>query len=71
MPDIFWDGVLPLRQMIFGQPDTERLVLQNNGNIKFAVMNPIRYMLSFPNQLNRDQSEYTNDIQPLSPVVID
>ena len=71
MPDIFWDGVLPLRQMIFGQPDTEKLVLQNNGSIKFAVMNPIRYMLSFPNQLNRDQSEYANDIQPLSPVIID
>ena len=71
MPDIFWDGVLPLRQMIFGQPDTEKLVLQNNGSIKFAVMNPIKYMLSLPNQLNRDQSEYANDIQPLSPVIID
>jgi hypothetical protein len=57
--------------MIFGQPDAEKLILKNNGSINFAVMNPIRYMLSLPNQLNRDQSEYTKDIQPLSPVIID
>ena len=30
MPDIFWDGILPTSQMIFGQPEEERL-LQEAG----------------------------------------
>ncbi len=70
MPDIFWDGVLPMRQMILGQPEEDKLILKDNGEISFAVMNPIRYMLSFPNQLSRDQSEYSGTITPLTPVTI-
>ena len=71
MPDIFWDGVLPLKQMILGQPNEEKLILKDNGEISFAVMNPIRYMLSLPYQLNRDESEYSGNIAPLKPVEID
>ena len=71
MPDIFWDGVLPLKQMILGQPNEEKLILKDNGEISFAVMNPIRYMLSLPYQLNRDESEYSGNITPLKPVEID
>ena len=71
MPDIFWDGVLPLKQMILGQPNEEKLILKDNGEISFAVMNPIRYMLSLPYQLNQDQSEYSGNITPLKPVEID
>jgi len=71
MPDIFWDGILPLRQMILGQPNEEKLVLKNNGEISFAVMNPIRYMLSLPYQLSRDESDYSGNITPLAPVSID
>ena len=71
MPDIFWDGVLPLKQMILGQPNEEKLILKDNGEISFAVMNPIRYMLSLPYQLNRDESEYSGKITPLKPVEID
>ena len=71
MPDIFWDGVLPLKQMILGQPNEEKLILEDNGEISFAVMNPIRYLLSLPYQLNRDESEYSGKIAPLKPVKID
>ncbi len=71
MPDIFWDGVLPLKQMILGQPNNEKLIIKDNGEIDFAVMNPIRYMLSLPYQLSRDQSEYSGSITPLAPVNID
>ena len=71
MPDIFWDGVLPLKQMILGQPNNEKLILKDNGEIRFAVMNPIRYMLSLPYQLSRDESEYSGNITPLPPVKID
>ena len=71
MPDIFWDGVLPLKQMILGQPNEEKLILKDNGEISFAVMNPIRYMLSLPYQLSRDETEYSGNITPLPPVKID
>jgi len=71
MPDVFWDGVLPIKQMILGQPEEDRLIIKDNGEIGFAVMNPIRYMLSLPNQLSRDQSAYSGKITPLTPVIID
>ena len=71
MPEIFWDGVLPLKQMIFGQPKREKLILKDNNGSSFAVMNPIRYMLSLPKQINRDKSEYLSDIKPLVPVTLD
>ena len=35
MPDIFWDGILPMNQMLFGQPADERLVIKNNGDALF------------------------------------
>ena len=71
MPDVFWDGVLPIKQMILGQPEEDRLIIKDNGEIGFAVMNPIRYLLSLPNQLSRDQSAYSGTITPLTPVIID
>jgi hypothetical protein len=27
MPDIFWDGLLPISQLIFGQPDHEKMII--------------------------------------------
>ena len=41
MPDIFWDGILPMSQMIFGQPDEERLLITNNGEATFLT--PVSY----------------------------
>ena len=29
MPDIFWDGIVPIKQIIFGQPDEEKMVLKS------------------------------------------
>ena len=71
MPDIFWDGVLPLTQMIFGQPDEEKLILANNGNASFMALKPIKYMLSLPNVTTTDTEPYNRNIKPLSAVVID
>ena len=45
MPDIFWDGILPMKQIIFGQPDNEKLILGDNGSATFLTINPIKYML--------------------------
>ena len=71
MPDIFWDGVLPLTQMIFGQPDEEKLVLSNNGDASFMALKPIKYMLSLPNVTTSDTEPYNRKIRPLPAVVMD
>ena len=71
MPDIFWDGILPLSQMIFGQPEEEKLVLSNNGEASFLALKPIKYMLSLPNVTTTDTQPYDGEIKPLSAVVMD
>ena len=71
MPDIFWDGVLPLTQMIFGQPDEEKLILANNGEASFLAIRPIKYMLSLPGITSTDIETYNGTIRPLAPVVMD
>ena len=70
MPDIFWDGVLPISQMILGQPEDERIRLNNNGEASFLAIRPLRYLLSFPNPIDRDQSQYNRKIESLKPVLI-
>ena len=71
MPDIFWDGVLPLTQMIFGQPDEEKLILADNGDASFLAIKPIKYMLSLPGITSTDIEIYNGPIRPLAPVVMD
>ena len=70
MPDIFWDGVLPLKQMIFGQPREERLVLNNNGDATFLSIQPIQYMLSIFDPVNRSTQDFENEPSPLREIVI-
>ncbi len=71
MPDIFWDGVLPFWQMIFGQPDDEKLVLSDNGDVSFLSLRPLRLMLSLSNPITRDQNDFKKEINPLRPVTMD
>lgn len=68
MPDIFWDGILPLQQMIFGQPDEDKIVLGDNGNASFLALRPIRYMLPFFEPVERDYQKYVGEINPLPKV---
>ena len=70
MPDIFWDGILPMNQILFGQPADERLVIKNNGDATFLTLNPIKYMLPFFDPVERDISEYDGEINPLPAVVL-
>ena len=70
MPDIFWDGILPMNQMLFGQPGDEKLVIKNNGDATFLTLNPIKYMLPFFDPVERDISEYDGEINPLPEVVL-
>jgi hypothetical protein len=71
MPDIFWDGVLPLSQMIFGQPEQDKLILKDNYDSSFMSIKPIQYMLSLPNPVNRDSLDFKGTIEPLNTVIID
>ena len=68
MPDIFWDGILPMKQIIFGQPDNEKLILGDNGSATFLTINPIKYMLPIFNPVERDYDNYRGIITPLPEV---
>ena len=70
MPDIFWDGILPTSQIIFGQPNEERLVLTNNGDATFLTINPIKYLLPFFDPVETDISEYEGEVRPLAEITI-
>ena len=70
MPDIFWDGILPTSQVIFGQPDNEKLVMSNNGDATFLTLNPIKYLLPFFDPVERDITKYDGEIRHLPPVVL-
>ena len=70
MPDIFWDGIVPVKQIIFGQPDKEKMVLSQNGDATFLTINPIKFMLPFFDPVERDDIDYKGEINPLPPVVL-
>ena len=70
MPDIFWDGIIPVKQIIFGQPDKEKMVLSQNGAAAFLTINPIKFMLPFFDPVERDDIDYKGAINPLPPVVL-
>ncbi len=70
MPDIFWDGVIPTSQIIFGQPDDERLILSNNGDATFLTINPIKYLLPFFDPVETDITEYEGEVRPLAEITI-
>ena len=70
MPDIFWDGIVPTSQIIFGQPDDERLILSNNGDATFLTINPIKYLLPFFDPVETDITEYEGEVRPLAEITI-
>ena len=70
MPDIFWDGIVPVKQIIFCQPDKEKMVLSQNGDATFLTINPIKFMLPFFDPVERDDIDYKGEINPLPPVIL-
>ena len=71
MPDIFWDGVAPLSEMIFGQPEDEKLIINESGEVNFLTINAIKYMLGFSNPIITDKEKFKGVINPLKPINID
>ena len=71
MPDIFWDGLLPFTQLIFGQPEDEKMVITNNGNATLLAIKPIGYMLPYFEPAILDIQEFDGEIIPLEKVEFD
>ena len=71
MPDIFWDGVVPVSQMIFGQPKEDKLKVDENRDVSFLTISPIKYMLGFSNPVRTEKKEFKGVVNPLEPIVID
>ena len=71
MPDIFWDGLLPFTQLIFGQPENEKMVVANNGNATLLAIKPIGYMLPYFEPAILDIQEFDGEIIPLEKVEFD
>ena len=70
MPDVFWDGILPMSQIIFGQPDNEKIILGDNGNASFLTISPIKYMIGM-DPVNTDYDSFRGEIKPLKAVSIE
>ena len=47
MPDIFWDGVVPLSSLLSSKTKKEAVILGNNKDATFLTINPIKFMLPF------------------------
>ena len=71
MPDIFWDGLVPISQLIFGQPEDEKMIISNNGDATFLAINPIGYMVPFLDPATLDINEFDGEILPLAKVEFD
>ena len=71
MPDIFWDGLLPISQLIFGQPENEKMIISNNGDASLLAIKPIGYMVPFLEPAILDINEFHGEISPLAKVEFD
>ena len=70
MPDIFWDGVVPISKILSSKVKKETIILGNNGDATFLSISPIKYMLPFLNPVIRDYDWFVGDISPLERVVL-
>ena len=59
-----------MNQILFGQPDEEKLVISDNGDATFLTLNPIKYLLPFFDPVERDIKEYEGQIRPLPEVIL-
>lgn len=71
MPDIFWDGIIPLPQMILGQPEKEKVVLGENSGALFMTIDPIKYLLPFINPINSNYDNFRARRSSLTEITID
>ena len=69
MPDIFWDGIVPLPQIIFGQPNNEKLIIAEE-DASFLTIKPIKYIFGFSDPTNTKIDDFKGEISPLKEINI-
>ena len=70
MPDIFWDGVVPLSSLLSSKTKKKAVILGNNKDATFLTINPIKFMLPFFDPVVRDYDWFRGEIKPLAEVTI-
>ena len=68
MPDIFWDGVVPVSQMFFGQNQEDKMIIDEDSSTSIITLDPIKYILPLLDPVKRDINEFSGNIKPLQAV---
>ena len=70
MPDIIWDGLLPVSQLLFGQPDNEKIIIKEVNETKFLDLDVFWYVaLPFFHSPSRDKNEFKGSITNLPEIL--
>ena len=70
MPDIIWDGLLPVSQLLFGQPDDEKIIIKEVNETKFLDLDVFWYVaLPFFHSPSRDKNEFKGSITNLPEIL--
>ena len=70
MPDIIWDGLLPVSQLLFGQPDSEKIIIEEVNETKFFDLDVFWYVaLPFFHSPSRDKTEFKGSITNLPEIL--
>jgi hypothetical protein len=69
MPDIIWDGLLPMSELFFGQPEKEKIIIEEASDTNFLDLDVFWYV-AFPffHSPSRDKSEFKGSITNLPPI---
>ena len=71
VPEIVWDGVVPISQWFFGVPEESRIVLANNGEARFVDLNAMVYFtVPWLHWVSTDVSLHKGNLPAIEPVVM-
>ena len=69
MPDIIWDGLLPISELFFGQPQEEKIIIKEANETNFLDLDVFWYV-AFPffHSPSRDKNEFEGSITNLPKI---
>ena len=70
MPDIIWDGLLPISELFFGQPQEEKIIIKEADETNFLDLDVFWYV-AFPffHSPSRDKNEFEGSITNLPKIL--
>ena len=70
MPDIIWDGLLPISELFFGQPQEEKMIIKEADETNFLDLDVFWYV-AFPffHSPSRDKNEFEGSITNLPKIL--